>query len=61
MQPVYTGEIQARGLGVKVEAFDEQGESLIGEMGELVIAEPMPSMSNSHAIELFIAFATQKV
>ena len=44
VQPVYAGEIQARGLGVKVEAFDEQGNSLVNEMGELVITEPMPSM-----------------
>lgn len=44
LQPVYAGEIQARGLGVKVEAFDEQGKSLVGEVGELVITEPMPSM-----------------
>jgi acetoacetyl-CoA synthetase len=44
IQPVYAGEIQARGLGIKVEAFDEQGHALIDEMGELVITEPMPSM-----------------
>ena len=44
LQPVYAGEIQSRGLGVKVEAFDEQGRSLVNEMGELVITEPMPSM-----------------
>ena len=44
LQPVYAGEIQSRGLGVKVEAFDEQGRSLVNEMGELVITEPMPSV-----------------
>ncbi len=42
--PVYAGEIQCRGLGAKVEAFDEQGRPRIGEVGELVITEPLPSM-----------------
>jgi acetoacetyl-CoA synthetase len=42
--PVYKGELQARALGAKVEAFDEQGNSVIDEVGELVITEPMPSM-----------------
>jgi acetoacetyl-CoA synthetase len=42
--PVYEGELQARSLGAKVEAFDEQGRSLTGQVGELVITEPMPSM-----------------
>ena len=42
--PVYKGELQARALGAKVEAFDEEGNSLIDEVGELVITEPMPSM-----------------
>lgn len=42
--PVYEGEIQGRGLGAKVESFDEQGQPLIDEVGELVITEPMPSM-----------------
>jgi acetoacetyl-CoA synthetase len=42
--PVYTGEIQCRCLGAKVEAFDERGNSVVDEMGELVITEPMPSM-----------------
>jgi acetoacetyl-CoA synthetase len=42
--PVYRGELQARALGAKVEAFDEQGNSVIDEVGELVITEPMPSM-----------------
>lgn len=44
LMPVYAGEIQGRELGAKVEAFDEQGNSLINEVGELVITEPMPSM-----------------
>jgi acetoacetyl-CoA synthetase len=42
--PVYKGELQARSLGAKVEAVDEDGNSVIDEVGELVITEPMPSM-----------------
>lgn len=42
--PVYAGEIQARHLGVDVHALDQQGNSLIGEVGEMVIKKPMPSM-----------------
>jgi acetoacetyl-CoA synthetase len=42
--PVYPGEVQCRALGAKVEAFDEQGRSVVGRVGELVITEPMPSM-----------------
>jgi acetoacetyl-CoA synthetase len=42
--PVYAGEIQGLHLGVDGHAFDEQGNSLIGEVGELVITQPMPSM-----------------
>ena len=42
--PVYEGELQARSLGAKVEAFDERGNSLVEEVGELVLTEPMPSM-----------------
>ncbi|MGI9081869.1 MAG: acetoacetate--CoA ligase, partial [Thermoleophilaceae bacterium] len=42
--PVYLGELQARALGAKVEAFDGNGNALVGEVGELVITEPMPSM-----------------
>ncbi|MGZ4277920.1 MAG: AMP-binding enzyme, partial [Solirubrobacteraceae bacterium] len=42
--PVYRGELQGRALGAKVEAWDPDGRPLIGEMGELVITEPMPSM-----------------
>jgi len=42
--PVHLGELQARALGAKVEAFDDEGNALVGEMGELVITEPMPSM-----------------
>jgi acetoacetyl-CoA synthetase len=42
--PVYEGELQARALGAKVEAFDEEGNALVGHVGELVLTEPMPSM-----------------
>jgi acetoacetyl-CoA synthetase len=42
--PVYRGELQGRALGAAVEAFDEDGNSVVGEVGELVITEPMPSM-----------------
>jgi acetoacetyl-CoA synthetase len=42
--PVHRGELQARSLGADVQAWDEQGRSLVGEVGELVIAQPMPSM-----------------
>ncbi|HKD16470.1 MAG TPA: acetoacetate--CoA ligase, partial [Thermoanaerobaculia bacterium] len=42
--PVYRGELQARALGAKVEAWSEDGRSLVDEVGELVITEPMPSM-----------------
>ena len=42
--PVRAGEIQCRGLGCKVEAYDPAGESLVDEVGELVISAPMPSM-----------------
>jgi acetoacetyl-CoA synthetase len=42
--PVYEGELQCRVLGCAVEAWDEQGRSLVDEVGELVITEPLPSM-----------------
>ena len=42
--PVYEGEIQARALGAAVEAFTDQGDSVINEVGELVLTQPMPSM-----------------
>jgi acetoacetyl-CoA synthetase len=42
--PVYAGEIQARSLGVAAEAWDESGHPVVGQVGELVITAPMPSM-----------------
>lgn len=42
--PVYAGELQCRGLGAKVESFDEAGHAHIDEVGELVLTEPFPAM-----------------
>ena len=42
--PVRAGEIQAPSLGVSIKAFNERGESVIDEVGEMVITEPLPSM-----------------
>jgi acetoacetyl-CoA synthetase len=42
--PVYVGELSGPCLGVKVEAFDADGRAVVGEVGELVVTEPMPSM-----------------
>ena len=42
--PVYEGELQCRVLGCAVEAWDEQGRSVVDEVGELVLTEPLPSM-----------------
>jgi acetoacetyl-CoA synthetase len=42
--PVYEGELQARSLGAALESWDEQGNALVGEVGELVLTKPMPSM-----------------
>jgi len=42
--PVYAGEIQARLLGMDVHAWNERGDDVIDEVGELVVTSPMPSM-----------------
>ncbi|MHB1626003.1 MAG: acetoacetate--CoA ligase [Candidatus Dormibacteria bacterium] len=42
--PVRSGVIQCRGLGARVEAFNRSGAAVIGEVGELIITAPMPSM-----------------
>ncbi len=42
--PVYRGELQTRGLGMKVDVFDDEGRSLRSEKGELVCTAPFPSM-----------------
>ncbi|HTX31529.1 MAG TPA: acetoacetate--CoA ligase [Solirubrobacteraceae bacterium] len=44
MQPVYEGEISGPCLGVDARAFDDAGDEVIGELGELVVCQPMPSM-----------------
>ncbi len=44
MEPVYEGEIQCRALGCALYAFNEEGEPLVEEVGEMVITKPMPSM-----------------
>jgi len=43
-RPVYRGELQCRGLGMSVEIFDERGQPLRGQRGELVCTAPFPSM-----------------
>ncbi len=42
--PVYNGELQCRGLGMKVYAYDENGKPIVGEQAELVCTAPFPSM-----------------
>jgi len=44
MGPVYAGELQCRGLAMKVFAFDEEGHPVVGREGELVCAAAFPSM-----------------
>jgi acetoacetyl-CoA synthetase len=44
MLPVYAGELQCRPLAMDVRAFDELGNELIDEQGELVCCKPFPSM-----------------
>ncbi|WP_337040504.1 acetoacetate--CoA ligase [Emticicia sp. 17c] len=42
--PVYAGEIQCRMLGANIESWSDEGKPVFGEVGELIIKEPMPSM-----------------
>ncbi len=42
--PVYAGELQCRGLGMNVHAFNGEGKSVINQKGELVCTTPFPSM-----------------
>ena len=42
--PVWRGEIQAKGLGMAVEVYDENGRAVVGEKGELVCTRPFPAM-----------------
>ncbi len=43
-EPVYRGELQTTGLGMKVEVWDESGKPVTGKPGELVCTMPFPSM-----------------
>lgn len=42
--PVYRGEIQCRALGCSLHAWDDEGNPVVGQLGEMVITKPMPSM-----------------
>ena len=42
--PLEQEKLQCRCLGVKAEAYDETGNPVINQVGELVITEPMPSL-----------------
>ena len=42
--PVYRSELQCRALGMKVDVFDDDGNSILGEKGELVCTQAFPSM-----------------
>jgi acetoacetyl-CoA synthetase len=44
LQPVWAGEISGPCLGIDAKAFDDKGEQVVGELGELVITAPLPSM-----------------
>jgi acetoacetyl-CoA synthetase len=44
IQPVYAGELQAPGLGMKINVYDENGKPIIDALGELVCEMPAPSM-----------------
>ena len=44
MGPVYTGELQCRGLGMAVYAFDDNGQPVVDQQAELVCTAPFPSM-----------------
>jgi acetoacetyl-CoA synthetase len=44
IQPVYAGQLQSRGLAMKVKAYDEKGQPVWDQQGELVCEAPAPSM-----------------
>jgi len=44
IQPVYAGELQGPALGMKIKAYDEKGNSVLDQQGELVCEAPCPSM-----------------
>lgn len=43
-EPVYSGEIQARALGIDLHAWSDSGQEVVDEVGELVMTSPFPSM-----------------
>ena len=57
--PVYRGELSAPTLGADVAAFDDQGEAVVTQVGELVVRSPMPSMPvafwNDFGMERYLA------
>jgi acetoacetyl-CoA synthetase len=57
--PVIAGELQCRGLGMRVQAFDDDGNSIINQQGELVCTAAFPSMPiyfwNDHGNEKYLA------
>ena len=44
MLPVYAGQLQCKALGADIVAYNEQGEEILDQVGELIIKQPMPSM-----------------
>jgi acetoacetyl-CoA synthetase len=44
LQPVWRGELQCRGLGMKVDVYDDDARPVVGQKGELVCSAPFPSM-----------------
>jgi len=44
IQPVYAGELQAPGLGMKISVYDENGRPIVDALGELICEMPAPSM-----------------
>ncbi len=44
IEPVHAGEIQVRMLGVHVQSYNDDGQPIVDEIGELVVTKPMPSM-----------------
>ncbi|MEM3704230.1 MAG: acetoacetate--CoA ligase, partial [Candidatus Bathyarchaeia archaeon] len=66
--PVYAGELQAPGLGMKIKAYDEKGEPIWDKEGELVCEAPAPSMplyfwndpNNEKYLDAYFRFYTNK-
>ena len=62
--PVHRGEIQCAQLGMDVQSWNEAGESIIGESGELVCVKPFPSMPihfwNDHSNQKYVSAYFEK-